>query len=325
MKVILFGNRGSRSIGATQNSPFEKYGGDTTSVGVLCNDHCIALDTGSGFYKWQYTLENILGRKGAHDFTVLYSHFHDDHTAGLPQSFLLFNPANKVRFYGPDGERSGQGRGIREVFRLLAGEPRNPNLFNAYQAQMDFRSLPLDRQRRMTIQDDIKITTLPVDHGGIKALGYRIDHEGQSFAMISDVHHKLGSSGKPMIDGRMVEFLRGCDAFAMDSHFTDKEFMENPNMCQAFGHSTGEHGVRLCHAAGVPLFIAHHHNPAKIDTMLDKQMEDLKAYGAKLGVKVIAAKPSICLDLSQEREFLYHSLDAQDASVQERYFAISGL
>ena len=325
MKVILFGNRGSRPIGVSENSPFQKYGGDTTSVGVLCGDHCIALDTGSGFYKWQYTLENFLGRKAPYDFTVLYSHFHDDHTAGLPQSFLLFQPQNKIRFYGPEGEQSGQGRGISEVFRLLAGEPRNPDLFNAYQAEMDFRSLPVDRQRRMSINDDIKVTTLPVDHGGIKALGYRIDHEGQSFAMISDVHHKLSESGKPLIDARMAEFIRGCDAFAMDSHFTDEEFMANPKMCQAFGHSTGEHGVRLCHMAGVPLFIAHHHNPAKTDAQLDAQLEKLKVYGESLGVKVIAAKPSMCLDLSQERAFLHQSLDAQDCDVRERYLAISGL
>lgn len=323
MKVILFGNRGSRPIGVSENSPFQKYGGDTTSVGVLVDDHCIAMDTGSGFYKWQWTLEQLLKRQGQYDFTVLHSHYHDDHTAGLPQSFILFDKDNSIQFIGPDGEASGQKTHLNEVFKLLAGEPRNPDLMHAYAAEMSFQSLPTDRRSRIDHDKGFTIRTLPVDHGNIKALGYRIDHERQSIAMISDTHHHLSASGKPAIDGRIVDFIRGCDAFIMDSHFTDAEFEANPAMCQAFGHSTGEHGVRLCHHAGVPLFIAHHHNPAKDDDTLDKDMQALKAYGKQWGVDVMAAKPSMCLDLSLDYSDLKTSLDTQDKTQHARYQAIA--
>lgn len=323
MKVILFGNRGSRPIGVSENSPFQKYGGDTTSVGILCGDHCIAMDTGSGFYKWQYTLENFLGRKAPYDFTVLYSHYHDDHTSGLPQSFLLFQKGNNIEFLGPDGDEAGQDKELREVFKLLAGEPRNPDLFNAYGADMTFKSLPVDRRTRIKHDKGFDIQTLPVGHGNITALGYRIDYEGQSVAMISDVHHYLSESGKPVLDGRIIDFIRGCDVFIMDSHFTDAEFAANPLMCQAFGHSTGEHGVRLAHHAGVPVFVAHHHNPAKIDLELDQQICDLRAYGKQWGVDVVAAKPSLCLDLDKTGRELMQSINLQDSSVQERYKAIS--
>lgn len=324
MKLICHGNRGSRPLGASEHSPWEVFGGDTTSFLIVCGDQLIVIDTGSGFYKMKHTVQDLMKREGPYDVSILFSHYHDDHTVGLPQSFLFFGEGNLVNFYGPDGVQSGQGKNLNHIVELLAGEPHNPKLMDAYKATMNFNSLTVRRRTSFEI-GDVKVSTLPVEHGNIKTLGYRIDYEGKSAVIISDMHHKLGQSGKPSIDARIVDFARNSDVLITDSHFTDAEFEANPEICQAFGHSTGEHGVRLCHHASVPIFIAHHHNPAKTDEVLEKDMQALRAYGKQWGVHVIAAKPSLCLNLNQNFPEMRDSLARQDNHIPARYDAISAV
>lgn len=323
MKVIFFGNRGSRPIGASQDSSYAKYGGDTTAVGVICGDHHIALDTGTGFYKWQSALSNQMKRKGPYDFSIFYSHYHDDHTVGLPQSPLLFGEGNKIDFYGPDGEYSGQGKSLNSVFGHLANEPRNPNLQSVYGADFTNTQLSIECRSHFTVGDDVAITTLPVDHGSIKTLGYRVRYKGKSIVMISDMHHRLGQSGKHALDGRIIDFAKGADILVTDSHFTDSEYMTNPKMCQAFGHSTAEHGVRLAHCANVPIFVTHHHNPNKSDDELDLEMLKIRDYAENLGVNVFAAKPDLCANMDMTLNELLKSLEEQDAKPSERVKAIA--
>ena len=120
MKLIMLGNRGSRPLGASENSPWAKFGGDTTSMLLVCGHDLIVMDTGSGFYKMQYTLQELMKRDGPYNVHIFYSHYHDDHTSGLPQSFLLFGEGNVINFYGPDGEYSGQGKSLDHIFVMLA-------------------------------------------------------------------------------------------------------------------------------------------------------------------------------------------------------------
>ncbi len=309
MKIIFFGNRGSKPLGASECSPFAKYGGDTTSVGVTFEDGTlIALDAGSGFWKWPYTLETLMGRPGPYNMHLFLSHFHDDHMMGLPQSPLLFNPRNNINIYGPDSEP-----GLKAVFEDHASRPHNPNLSKHYNAALHFTTLHTNvPNRSVTLENGAKVSWLEVPHGDETALGFRIDYKDESFVMISDTHHEFAEDGvTPVLDPAVVEFVRGANALVYDSHFSDEELNKAPYL-RGFGHSTGEHGVRLSQAAGVPLLITHHHNPNNTDDKLDEMTRRLRDYGMQKGVYVMPAQPSLTLDLSQQTSDMMKSLERQD-------------
>lgn len=322
MKVILFGNRGSRPLGASEDSPWQRYGGDTTTVGVISGKQIIALDTGSAFYKWNWTLKNYLKMEPPYNMAIFYSHLHDDHTNGLPQAAELFVPGNIIDVFGPPED--GQGCSLQDVFQANANEPSNPNLTKAYNARLSFTELGHSPNiDSLLLKSGVKVSWLPVQHGKIKAYGYRIEHENQTLCMISDTHHNVDDNGTPILDQNIVEFINGADALIYDSHFTDQFYAQRTAMCQTFGHSTGEHGVRLAAAAKVPMFVAHHYDPSKRDDTLDTEMASLREYGQKRGISVVAAQPSLCLDFSRNMEDRL-ALIAKQTTPKLRYQAIAG-
>jgi ribonuclease BN (tRNA processing enzyme) len=310
MDVIFFGNRGSRPTGAFASSAHNIYGGDTTSIGLVCSNRLVAIDAGTGAAHWPQTL-NRIKPEGTHNLSVFFSHFYLDHTIGLPQSSVLFDPRNTVDLFALRAEENGQRTSLQGMFKTLANEPFNPDLeaMGKYKARINYNDLSArDGRNSINLADDIAISWMAVGHGDVTVLGYKVEHDGCTATIISDAHHRLTPSGKPVIDARLVEFIRGSDLLVWDSHYTDAEFAQSPEMCRHFGHSSGEHGVRLAHMARFPAFAAHHHNPAKPDDVLTQDMKALQLYGLKLGVAVLTPRPQMRLDL---KEFLNRDTQAQ--------------
>lgn len=161
MHTILLVNRGSRPLGASDNSPFSEYGGDTTSMLVVCEDETLVLlDAGSGMWKAPYTLNKLLGRDGGQIVNLFLSHYHDDHTMGLAQSELLFNPANEVNIYGPNF-----GPGLTSVFNSKANRPANPDLAQFYQANIKLKSLIESDDQTIKLSDNVTMSWMTVPHG----------------------------------------------------------------------------------------------------------------------------------------------------------------
>ena len=319
MKVILLGNRGSRPIGASEGSPFAKYGGDTTCIGVTFDDGTIvSLDAGSGFWKWPYTLKTLMGHEAPFDMHLLLSHFHLDHTMGLAQSEFLFGKDNTISIYGPDF-----APGLKRVFEDSANKPFNPDLAKLYAAKISFNTLAdTDTHKSFELPNGAKVSYLFVPHGDEQSIGYRIDHEGQSLVVISDTHHIFDKDDKPVLSKDIIEFIDGANMMIYDSHFSDKELNDSP-FFRTFGHSTGEHGVRLCAAAGVPMLISHHHNPANDDKKLDEMSRDLRFYGYDNNVFVVPAMPSLTIDLTKHPQEILKDLSEQD-SPEKRWQFIAG-
>jgi ribonuclease BN (tRNA processing enzyme) len=320
MKVILFGNRGSIPLGASPGSPFEKYGGDTTCVGISFDDGTlVSFDAGSAFWKWPFTIEKLLGQKDPVQMHLFFSHFHLDHTMGLAQSSLLFNPANRINVYGPDFKP-----GLSAMFLQNANRPQNPDLTDFYKTALDFKVLGRNVQKNaITLDNGAIIEWIYNPHGPKEeSVGYKITHQGQSLSFITDTHHTFDEHDRPVIDKELVDFIKKSDAMIYDCHFSDQELKEQPFM-RDFGHSSGEHGVRLCQAADIPLLITSHHNPHKTDIELDKLTQKFRLYGAQRGVYVCPALPSLCLDLSQGPQAIKEDL-ARQKTAELRWNRIRG-
>lgn len=334
MKIICFGNRGSRALGASADSRFGQYGGDTTSIGVICDDGTlIALDAGSGAWKWPYTIKELLEIKGPIEMHMFFSHYHDDHKTGFPQLEQLFMPENTFHIYGPSREELYRPEfpiedqfDLRRMFQRKSSAD-NPGLSSVYQAKINLTELQDGglEHNNIVIGEGIKLSWIRVGHGQQYSYGYRIDHNDQSFSIISDTHHLVDGAGRPQLDDEIVSFIKGSDVFMSDSHYTDDEFNKDPKFAgEAMGHSTGEHGVRLSNAAGVPIFIPHHYSPLKTDLILDKEINELRRYASEFhNVSVVASKPSLVIDLSipAEKRVLY--MRAQ-STAHHRQMAIRG-
>jgi phosphoribosyl 1,2-cyclic phosphodiesterase len=321
MHAILLGNRGSRPLGASEESPFARYGGDTTSILVACDDKTfIALDAGSGFWKMPFTMEKITGEKGNYNVQIFLSHYHDDHVMGLAQSDLLFNPTNSMTIHGPDFTDTD----LKTVFNAKANKPFNPDLEQFYQANIELETLkPLKGEKR--ISESTTISWLAVPHGVEQSLAFRIDSDGKSLSCISDTNHALESdNATPVLCADIIDFIRDSDALIYDCHFSDKEILSNPGFYLGMGHSSGEHGVRLCEAANIPVLVTHHHNPNNTDDKLDSITKKFKACGKKHGVKVIAAQPSLPLDLGLSPKKLMRDVKSM-STAPERWAKIEAI
>ncbi|MBP8305070.1 MAG: MBL fold metallo-hydrolase, partial [Phycisphaerae bacterium] len=84
MKLFIGGMRGSQPA---LGSGFDEFGGDTTSLLVVGSQgERLVLDAGTGMR----AVAGQLAAGGAGEVTVLFSHYHLDHLAGLTMNPLLY-------------------------------------------------------------------------------------------------------------------------------------------------------------------------------------------------------------------------------------------
>lgn len=300
MKLTCLGNRGSRTIPALPNSPYARYGGATTCMLLECGDQTILLDMGSGLHLLPQYLKSR-NEQFPDNITVLFSHYHMDHIEGRT---LFSGNFTKCAFdmYGPHARYTGQNADFTDILETLSHEPYAPHLEEKFICTRKFTNLCAVKPEIFQIGDAIKVETLPVPHGEITALGYKISDGAQTLCWISDIHHEFKKDNKgnetdePVLNDRVVDFARGSDILIYDCHFTDGELKADHNL-RSFGHSTGEQGIRIAHAAGVPVLLAAHHDPNKDDKVLNTIMKAWANAARPQKVRVIPASPFLEINM----------------------------
>ena len=102
VKVNFWGVRGTTPCPEPTHT---RYGGHTSCVEIVVDDHHIILDAGTGLQ----ALDRTLG--GVAHVDLLLSHTHFDHVCGFPHFKSLFNPAFSCHIRAghlPDGQRIEQ-------------------------------------------------------------------------------------------------------------------------------------------------------------------------------------------------------------------------
>ena len=84
MEFKLHGVRGSIPVPSKKAL---KYGGNTTCIEISNTSFQLIIDLGSGF-------QNVKIKKNIPKF-IVFSHFHHDHTQGLPFNSAVFDPDNQ--------------------------------------------------------------------------------------------------------------------------------------------------------------------------------------------------------------------------------------
>lgn len=252
--VRFWGVRGSTQVPGPSTLHF---GGNTTCIAIQCDDELLLIDAGTGLR------ELGASRKPDEPFraTLLFTHFHLDHVAGLPFFAPLFRRDCALSLVSDPAV----GGGARIALPRLMSAPLFPVDFAALPSQLVF----VDAQPGRPLEvGGAQVSFAPLHHPG-GASGLKIEHRGRTFVHLSDLEH-LG----PEPDAGLIEFIRNCDALSYDAMF-DEAIDYAPH--EGWGHSTWQAGLALARAAGARRFIATHHAPEHDDAFLDGMTLRLKA------------------------------------------------
>ena len=221
-------------------------GGNSSCVEVRAGDTRIILDAGTGLL----ALGNERMAENLRHSTILLSHLHWDHIAGLPFFTPIYVPGHRVEIAsGPNGVMS-LDQAMREVFRA----PFFPVAFDDLGGTLTTRELRAND--KFTI-GDITITMAKLNHPD-PVYGFRLEHGGQSIVYATDTEHFA------CVDPTLKKLAAGADILIYDSQYTPEEYPSKVG----WGHSTWQAGAELARAAGVPQLVLFHHDPGRSDQQL---------------------------------------------------------
>jgi phosphoribosyl 1,2-cyclic phosphodiesterase len=241
LTVRFLGVRGSIA------TPGMAAGGNTACVEVVAGDTRIILDAGTGLR----TLGNERMASGIRHSTILLSHLHWDHVAGLQFFTPVYVPGHRVEIAsGPNGVMSHDAA-IRSLFKA----PFFPVDFDDLGGTVITRELRANDH--FTI-GDITITMARLNHPD-PVYGYRLECGDQSIVYATDTEHFS------CVDPTLKKLAAGADILIYDAQYTPEEYPSKVG----WGHSTWEAGAELARAAGVPQLVLFHHDPMRSDVQLD--------------------------------------------------------
>ena len=221
-------------------------GGNTSCVEVVAGDTRIILDAGTGLR----ALGNERMANGPRHSTILLSHLHWDHVAGLQFFTPVYVPGHRVEIAsGPNGVMPHDAGDPRAVPRaVLPGRLRRPRR-HRHDARAA-RERPLHDRRH-------HVTMARLNHPD-PVYGYRLEHAGQSIVYATDTEHFA------CVDPTLKKLAAGADILIYDAQYTPEEYPSKVG----WGHSTWEAGAELARAAGVPQLVLFHHDPGRTDAQL---------------------------------------------------------
>jgi phosphoribosyl 1,2-cyclic phosphodiesterase len=245
-------------------------GGNTSCVEVVAGDTRIILDAGTGIR----TLGNERMASGPRHSTILLSHLHWDHVAGLQFFTPVYVPGHRVEIAsGPNGVMSHDAA-IRALFKA----PFFPVDFDDLGGTVTTRELRGNDRFEI---GGITVTCARLNHPD-PVYGYRLEHGGQSIVYATDTEHFA------CVDPTLKKLAAGADILIYDAQYTPDEYPAKVG----WGHSTWAAGAELARAAGVPQLVLFHHDPARTDDALAA----LEAEAARALPGTIAAREGLVLN-----------------------------
>jgi phosphoribosyl 1,2-cyclic phosphodiesterase len=227
---------------------------------VVAGDTRVILDAGTGLR----TLGNERMAAGVSAgsvtcSTILLSHLHWDHVAGLQFFTPVYVPGHRVEILsGPNGVMP-HDEAIRSLFRA----PFFPVEFDALGGEVSARELrPSDR----FAIGDITVTMARLNHPD-PVYGFRLEHGGQAIVYATDTEHFA------CVDPTLAKLAAGADILIYDAQYTPEEYPSRVG----WGHSTWQAGIELARAAGVRQLVLFHHDPGRSDAQLAALEADARA------------------------------------------------
>lgn len=260
-QLKFYGTRGSTPV---CEGGFQKFGGNTTCIylDLLTNDRdkmIMVFDAGTGIRKLGKDIQGGI-IPDTESIMLAFTHFHWDHIQGLPFFDPAYNPSKKIALFSPHQEM--RGNDLKKIFKTQMQKEYFPVQLKDMGAELKFFTEEEYRSYlnfEETVQFDYQLHNHP---GG--AFGYRIESEGRSVVICTDLEH--GES----IDQKVVEFCRDADLLIHDAQYTDEELTTH----RGWGHSSYSQAIECAQQANVKRLIFTHHDPDHDDNFLEKMEKE---------------------------------------------------
>ena len=217
LTVRFLGVRGSIA------TPGMTAGGNTACVEVVAGDTRIILDAGTGLR----TLGNERMASGTRNSTILLSHLHWDHVAGLQFFTPVYVPGHRVEIASGGNGVMSHDEAIRSLFRA----PFFPVDFDDLGGTVTTRELRPNEKLQI---GDITVTMAKLNHPD-PVYGYRLEHGGHSIVYATDTEHFA------CVDPTLKKLAAGADILIYDAQYTPEEYPAKVG----WGHSTWQAGAEL--------------------------------------------------------------------------------
>ncbi len=278
MRVTFYGVRG----GYPASGPgFNRIGSHTTCIRIDAGGHLIVIDAGTGMANvGRDLLRNRKRRRAGLDVTLLLTHGHHDHLAGLPHFLPAYFAETSVWAFGPPA--MGTERAIVRMFQ----PPWFPVRFSELLATWAFHDLresevillPPKKPPKVIARaaagkagtDDVVIRVVRCyGHMRDGVYVYRIEHRGRSVVIATDVETPQGG------DERLRRISAGADLLVHDAQYTEMQYVGIPT--QGYGHSTPRMAGEAAVAAKVKRLLLTHHAPEHDDETVERLTDEARA------------------------------------------------
>jgi len=257
--VTFYGVRGSTPFSASSHVGF---GGNTCCVVIdIPDENPIILDLGSGLFAYGRQLGDCAIRA-----TVLLTHLHWDHVAGLPFFSPVLCPGGSLDIYGPPD----QGLTLDQAINMLVRPPFFPVTIKDFAGELRMHDF---------WNDDLEVSTAkvwarPVPHTSATS-GYRVEIAGKSIVYIPDHQQPIGDASS--VAESVLELCDGADLLIHDGQYPQALFEKRAH----WGHSTPAYAVEVARQAGVTSLALFSHDPLHTD----EQLIEIEAHAQELGAK----------------------------------------
>ena len=248
---------------------FDRFGGLTTCYEVVLDrGRRLIVDLGTGIHHLAPLIDPQLDR----EFDVFFTHFHWDHTHGIPFFRPLYNPGANIRFHG----RPADGRGTEEMVSRLMEPPWFPVPFADTPSRKEF----VDLADQTIAVADIEVRNVQLYlPSGVTA--YRFEKDERSIVLATDVEPA------PWSDETLIDFAKGADVLIHDGQYLPEEYRTEK---VGWGHSTWQYAVGIAEAAGVGRLILTSHDPYRTDegveAIVDSASAHISTKGASIGLTI---------------------------------------
>lgn len=197
---------------------------------------------------------------------VALSHFHPDHSAELPA--LMWPRGGTLRVAGPSG-----GGVFPSLDDWLAGFFGRQGVFPVLAGRIALDPLTVDVTGgavEVWRDGDVRVTGIGVPHGGVPAVGYRVDAGNASIAFGSDQN---GS------DPAFVEFVRDVDVLLVHLGRAEEATGRSAEL-----HASPSRWGALAAEADVHRVVASHISTSSPDVLADSLRYLRESYGGPVTV-----------------------------------------
>lgn len=250
-------------------------GGNTASLEIRTPYARLLWDAGTGIIP----LGKARTNQKELPFVLLLSHWHHDHTQGLPFFAPLFQPTTRLAIVAPAQDTTSLG----EKLRAVMSPPQFPIAWSETRAAKSL--LPLAAPSTLYLHADGSLDVTPSPnairicalHSNAHPNGitlYRIEWHGSAIVYATDVE----SDSEHVTE--IANFARGADLLIHDAQYQTAQYLGHAPFTfgtRGFGHSTNEMAAQVARAAQVKQLILFHHDPNSDDDTIARIQTQTRA------------------------------------------------